>query len=79
MMPIIKLLNKIKWDDRENPDDYELGYYDRVEDKLIWIKYNTIQRMDGMFMILIGEVCIPTHRIKVVKNQDKVVWEREIK
>lgn len=30
MIPIKDLLNKIKWDKKENPKDYEIFYYDRI-------------------------------------------------
>ena len=46
MIPIHDLLNKIKWDERENPADYTLFYYDRVEDKLREIKYLDIKKVE---------------------------------
>lgn len=79
MIPIRELLNKIKWDKRENPKDYAVFYYDRVEDLLKEIKYEDIKRIDSGFLIieLAGkDVNIPLHRIKKVKKKGGVVWER---
>ena len=79
MQPIHELLNKIKWDKRENPDDYIIFYYDRILKKLIQLPYNKIKRIEGSFMILDNEEesNIPLHRIKKVEKNKVVVWERK--
>ena len=79
MIPIRELINKIKFDDRENPEDYVLFYLDRVEDKLKPIKFVEIKRTEGNFMVLDRgdeEVEIPMHRIRKVEKKGEVVWER---
>lgn len=79
MIPIKDLLNKIKWDKRENPDDYAIFYLDKIANKLIEIRYNDIKRIEGTFMVIDKdneETYIPMHRIKKVKNKDKIVWSR---
>lgn len=71
MLPIHQLLNKIKWDKRENPQDYSILYLDRVLNKLIQISYTKIKKIEGSFMVLANEdeTNIPLHRIKkVMKN-----------
>ncbi len=79
MQPIHELLNKIKWDKRENPEDYSIFYYDRVLNKLIKILYNKIKRIEGSFMVLDNEdeSNVPLHRIKKVERNNTVVWERK--
>ena len=79
MLPIQQLLNKIKWDKRENPSDYTLFYFDRILNKLVSIPYNKIKRLEGSFMVLdnIEETNIPLHRIKKVAKKDAVIWERK--
>ena len=52
MLPIHQLLNKIKWDERENPENYSIFYLDRVLNKLIEIPYTKIKKLEGSFMIL---------------------------
>ena len=79
MQPIQDLLNKIKWDKRENPDDYSIFYYDRIIKKLMQIPYNKIKMIEGSFMVLDNEEesNVPLHRIKRVEKNGSVVWERK--
>ena len=79
MITIEQFINKIKWDKRENPNEYSLFYLDRVSKKLVEIKYNDIERLDdGFVIIMMGaeEINIPLHRIRKVKKNGKTVWER---
>lgn len=80
MIPIQDLLNKIKWDKRENPSEYLIFYYDRILKKLIKIPYMKIKRLEGSFMVLDNEEesNIPLHRVKKVMKNNEVVWERKI-
>ncbi len=55
MTPIQDLLNKIKWDKRENPNDYEIFYFDRILNKLISIPYKKIKGLEGSFLVLDNE------------------------
>ncbi|MDP6139425.1 MAG: DUF504 domain-containing protein [Candidatus Woesearchaeota archaeon] len=79
MQPIQNLLNKIKWDKRENPEQYSIFYYDRIIKKLIEIPYTKIKRIEGSFMVLNNEEesNIPLHRIKKVAKNNIIVWERK--
>ena len=79
MQPIKHLLNKIKWDKRENPKQYSIFYYDRILNKLIKIPYIKIKRLEGSFMILDNEEesNIPLHRVKKVMKNNEIVWERK--
>ena len=80
MQPIQHLLNKIKWDKREDPEQYSIFYFDRILNKLIKIPYNKIKRIEGSFMILDNEEesNVPLHRIKKVTKDDIDVWERKL-
>ena len=79
MQPIHELLNKIKWDKRENPEQYSIFYFDRILNKLIKIPYTKIKRIEDNFMVLDNEEesNIPLHRIKKVMKNNVVVWERK--
>lgn len=79
MIPIKNLLNKIKWDKMENPEDYKIFYLDRILNKLISLPYIKIKRIEGSFMVLDNEEesNIPLHRIRKVTKQNVVVWERK--
>lgn len=78
MMPIKDLLNKIKWDEKEDPKDYEIVYMDRILQQEIKIKFKKISKIEENFMI-IDEAMIPLHRIVKVYKRGKLVWERKIK
>ena len=77
MQTILELLNKIRWDKRENPEDYVLVYVDLRKEKEI--SYSQIKRLEGNFMVLdreSEEVEIPLHRIREVRKKGKTVWKR---
>ena len=79
MIPIKELINKIKWDKRENPEDYALWFLDL--DKLVEMKYTDIKNIDGNFMVVEKEgeeIEIPLHRIREVRKKGVVVWKREV-
>jgi len=80
MQPIQNLLNKIKWDKREDPEQYSIFYYDRILKKLIKIPYTKIKRIEGSFMVLDNEEesNVPLHRIKKVMKDKIVVWQRKV-
>jgi len=85
MKPIVNIINKIKWDERENPEDYTIGYEDRILKKIIEVRFVDIKRIEDNFMIVdkelkgrMEEVSIPTHRVRVVKKKGEVVWERPV-
>ena len=77
MQTILEFLNKIRWDKRENPEDYVLVYVDLRKEKEI--SYSQIKRLEGNFMVLDREneeVEIPIHRIREVRKKGKTVWKR---
>ncbi len=79
MKRTIDLLNKIKWDPRENPEDYTIFYYDRILNRLIEIKYAEITRIEGSFMVIEREgkdTMIPVHRVRKIKRKGILVWFR---
>lgn len=79
MRTILEIINKIKWDKSENPEEYIFAYEDRVEHKLKEIKFTDIIRMEGNFMVLQHddeEVEVPLHRIREVRKKGIVVWKR---
>ena len=77
-MTIKDILNKIKWDKKENPKDYSLIYLDLG--KLKEMPYTNIKRIEGTFMVIEKnneETFIPMHRIRKVKRKGKIIWERK--
>lgn len=80
MQTIKDLLNKIKWDEKENTADYSLGYLDRIKNEIVVVKMDELLDMDE-FSITIDEngkaVQIPLHRIKVVEKKGIIIWKRD--
>lgn len=77
MIPIKDLLNKIRWDEKENPKDYDIVYIDRVLQQEIKIRFRNISKIEKEFMT-VDEAMIPLHRIVKVYKKGKLVWERKI-
>ena len=80
MITIRQLMDKIEWDNREDPYDYTFYYYDRIEKKLLAFAWSEIVKKDGLFVeVKIGEIIspIPLHRIKEVLKKGKLVWSRK--
>ncbi|MBW3015082.1 DUF504 domain-containing protein [Candidatus Woesearchaeota archaeon] len=80
MQTIKDLINKIKYDKRENPIDYTLFYYDRVSGKKVKIRYNDIIDIQGYTLVLEKnnrEVYIPMHRIREVRRKGVLIWQRK--
>ena len=79
MKPVKEFLNKIKWDKRENPSDYEILCFDRVSRRLIKIPFTSIKKIEGSFMVVEKDgkdVEIPLHRIREFRKKGRVVWKR---
>lgn len=79
MKSIDKVINKLKWDHRENPENYFIYYWDRVEKEYFEMKL--------AYYIFSDFNVIPMHRIKYIEKQIKVdgqferrvVWDRNKK
>jgi len=72
MIYILDLLNKIKWDKRENQEIYTIHYHDRVENINKSIKFTEIVSIDPPFMLIeINKklTYIPLHRIREIRKQ----------
>lgn len=79
MIHVKDLLNKIKWDKNLNPNEYTVGYFDRISKKLVWIDFKQVRNIEGNFMVLEKdnkEVNIPLHRIREIKQKHALVWKR---
>lgn len=85
MIPIHDLLNRIRWDEEFGKGRFEIGYYDRVEDKIIKIPFTEIQFSAGdHFSFQTANefdepVSIPFHRVRQVWKDGVLVWERKSK
>ncbi len=82
MMPIRQLLNRIRWDAEFGRADFEIGYYDRLEDKIVVVTIRQVHFSPGNhFSIEVigdggGSHMVPLHRIKEIYRNSVLVWER---
>ena len=83
MQSIIELVNEIRWNPNLSPEEYALGYYDRVAKKIRWIRFSDIDfEQTDKFALVVQDDSgyprhIPFHRFRRVKRGDTVVWKRE--
>jgi uncharacterized protein (UPF0248 family) len=83
LVPIHELLNRIRWDADFARADFSIGYYDRVEDRIIVIplaraSFERSGEADA-FELTDEEgrtLSIPFHRIKQVFRDGELIWDR---
>jgi uncharacterized protein (UPF0248 family) len=82
MIPIHELLNRIRWDEEFGNGEFVIGYYDRVEDRILRVPLRELFFEPGYHFSfdLIdqqGELhSIPLHRIKEVYRNRQLIWQR---
>ena len=77
--PLKELLTKLRWDPKEKPEEYTIAFIDLG--KLREVPYKALKRIEGTFLILDlkgKETEVPMHRVRKVKRNKKVVWERKV-
>lgn len=83
MLPIHKLLSRIRWDARFRAGRFSLGYYDRVARTVITVPFDTIRfpaEAPGTFEIQDNDGTvhrIPFHRVRRVLRNGRVIWQRQ--
>lgn len=83
MIPIQELLNSIRWDESFGKGDFEIGYYDRVDETINRIPLSDVHIAPGdhFFFSTVdpdGAIHeIPFHRVKQVYKNGQLIWHRE--
>ena len=83
MIPIHELLSRIRWDKAFGQADFIIGYYDRVEDRIVRVPLRELyfEPDDHFSFDLIDHQgalhSIPLHRIKEVRRDGELIWHRE--
>ena len=73
-----EFLKKIEWDKREDPGQYTVVYLDFG--KPVEMPYQSIVDVSENFMTVLRngkESDVPLHKIRQIKKQGTVVWQRE--
>ena len=82
MLPIHKLLSRIRWDRRFRNGRFAIGYYDRRERQVLVVPLETIRFPPGAPRVFElwdeeGQVHrIPFHRVRRVYRDGRLIWER---
>lgn len=82
MLPIRKLLSRIRWDKEFGQADFEIGYYDRVAGEILRVPLRDLviepeeresflaQDENGVYQR------IPLHRVREVYRNGECIWQR---
>ena len=82
MIPIHELLNRIRWDPEFAKGNFELGYYDRTENRIILVPLREVafpKDSPEVFQVIDmeGQVHrIPFHRAREVYKDSQRIWHR---
>jgi uncharacterized protein (UPF0248 family) len=82
MIPLHELLNRIRWDPEFAGGTFELGYYDRVEDRVILVPFKEVSFPEDdsqAFRLADAEGRIhrvPLHRVREVYKDAQRIWHR---
>ena len=82
MIPIHELLNRIRWDPEFAKGEFELGYYDRAENRIILVPLQEVTfppESPSTFRFLDpkgGIHRVPFHRVREVYRNSQRIWHR---
>ncbi len=82
MRPVHELLHRIRWDADFGRGDFQIVFYDRVEDREITVAFRDLQFFpDDHFAVGFVDAdgqphTVPLHRIRAVYKDGKLIWER---
>lgn len=83
MTPIQELLSRIRWDKAFGDARFEIGYLDRLEQRIVRVPLREIAfaREDHFAFEFLdaegGTHSVPLHRIKEVYRDGELIWHRE--
>ena len=83
MIPIHELLNRIRWDPEFAMGEFQLGYFDRAENRIILVSLKEVTFPDDnpqTFQLtdLEGQLHrIPFHRVREVYKDFQRIWHRD--
>lgn len=83
MTPVHELLSRIRWDPAYAEGEFQIAYYDRVQQQLVKVSLQaiTFDKEDHFAFALLdseGEIHhIPYHRIREVYRGGELIWHRD--
>lgn len=85
MIPLQDILNRIRWDNDFGRGRFDLGFYDRVEDRIILVPFQQVILREGdhfAFQLISPEeefISVPFHRVRQIYKDGQLIWERQKK
>jgi uncharacterized protein (UPF0248 family) len=82
MITIRELLNRIRWDPEFARGDFQLGYFDRVEQRVILVPFKEVSLPEDarqVFQLVDQEGRVhrvPFHRVREVYKNSQRIWHR---
>jgi uncharacterized protein (UPF0248 family) len=82
MRPIRELLNRIRWDKEFGKGNFEIGYDDHIEQKILRVPFRKITIREGDFFSFEAEDAqgvvrtIPFHRVREIHRDGHLIWRR---
>jgi len=82
MQPINELLARIRWDAHYSASRFVIGYWDRVEGKVLHMDLRSVawDAENPSFFALVDEDglshSIPFHRVREVWRDGTLIWQR---
>jgi uncharacterized protein (UPF0248 family) len=83
MIPIQDLLHRIHWDAEYAKAEFEVGYYDRVDDRIVRVPFRRVHFDKGehfSFEVVEDDGTVhsvPLHRVREVWRNGELIWHRE--
>lgn len=83
MKPIQEIISRIRWDKEFSDAVFMVGYYDRVEDKIVVVPFRELyfDEEDHFNFQILDESglthTIPLHRIREVYRNGEKIWNRD--
>ena len=82
MIPIHELLNRIRWDPEFAKGNFQLGYFDRTESRIILVPFQEVtfppeSPETFQFANIEGQIHrVPFHRVREVYKDSERIWHR---
>ncbi|MBS3095082.1 DUF504 domain-containing protein [Candidatus Woesearchaeota archaeon] len=79
MISIREMLNRIRFDNNLNKEEYMFFYEDRILKSKKSFKFRDIKDFNAFLTIKAGNKAfeLPLHRIRKVTRNNKLIWERK--
>jgi uncharacterized protein (UPF0248 family) len=85
VIPIRALLDRIRWDPEFGRGDFTLGYYDRVERRVVKVPLARIHLEPGHHFSFTAVAAdgsiheVPFHRVREVYRDGELIWQRPVR